>query len=140
MQALAARGRVASSAAAPARPMASRLPALAPPVCAKPSRIADFASLSNEQALQKVADLKAEYLRLQYFQRSRGATLNPDQKDAQPDADKVPKGHEYKAVRRQIAQLLTLVRQRQQADGIDRRTALKLQKAAAVDAGFARVL
>lgn len=116
----------------------ARRPAAA--VCAKPTRIADFASLSNEDALKKVGDLKAESLRLQYFQRSRGATLNPDQKDAQPDADKVPKGHEYKNVRRQIAQLLTLVRQRQIADGIDRRSALKLQKGASVDAGFSKVV
>jgi ribosomal protein L29 len=138
MQALAARGRASLAVPTPQAAVARRT--LASPVCAKPTRIADFASMSNEQALQKVADLKAEYLRLQYFQRSRGATLNPDQKDAQPDADKVPKGHEYKAVRRQIAQLLTLVRQRQVADGIDRRTALSLQKAAAVDGGFGRVL
>lgn len=135
MQSLSARVRAAQPAAAPARRAAARA------VCqAKPTRIADFASLSNEDALKKVGDLKAEYLRLQYFQRSRGATLNPDQKDAQPDADKVPKGHEYKAVRRQIAQLLTLLRQRQVADGIDRRDALKLQKAASVDAGFSKVL
>jgi ribosomal protein L29 len=130
---LSSTARLARAAPQPARRAAA--------VCqAKPTRIADFASLSNEDALKKVGDLKAEYLRLQYFQRSRGATLNPDQKDAQPDADKVPKGHEYKAVRRQIAQLLTLLRQRQVADGIDRRSALKLQKAASVDAGFSKVL
>jgi len=131
--------RLAAGPSAAARPlaMASRRPSSA--VCAKPTRVADFASLSNEDALKKVGDLKVEYMRLQYFQRSRGATLNPDQKDAQPDADKVPKGNEYKAVRCQIAQLLTMVRQRQVVDGIDRRAALAIQKAASVDAGFGKL-
>jgi ribosomal protein L29 len=128
------------SVRAPQQAASARRAAAAGPCRAKPTRIADFAALSNEDALKKVGDLKAESLRLQYFQRSRGATLNPDQKEAQPDADKVPKGHEYKAVRRQIAQLLTLVRQRQIADGIDRRASLQLQKAAAVDAGFSKVV
>lgn len=132
---------LAARQAAAARPLAmtapSRRPATA--VCAKPTRASDFASLSTSEALARAGALKTQYFQLQYFKRSRGATLNPDQKDAQPDADKVPKGSEYKAVRRQIAQLLTMVRQRQAADGIDRRAALAIQKAASVDAGFGKL-
>ena len=47
-----------------------------------------------------------------------------------------PKGNEFKHVRRQIAQMLTVLREKQLADGVDRRAARKLAREASVMAGM----
>lgn len=57
--------------------------------------------------------------------------------EANPDAV-APKPHEFKAARRQVAQLLTLLREREIADGISRKDSRKLRKEAKVAAGFGR--
>jgi hypothetical protein len=54
----------------------------------------------------------------------------------QADDGTAPKGHEFKHARRQMAQMMTVLRERQIADGIDRRTARKLEKAVSVGAGM----
>ena len=41
-------------------------------------------------------------------------------------------------MRRQIAQLATVIRERQLADGIDRKTSRKLEKEANLEQGFGR--
>ena len=66
-------------AAAPARGVARR--ATVQVVCAKRTKAADFRALSTEEALSRLAALKQEKMQLQYFQRSRGAILNPDNKE-----------------------------------------------------------
>lgn len=48
----------------------------------------------------------------------------------------IPKAHMNKHVRTQIAQLLTIQRERQIADGIDRKMARKIEKRAAFSSGI----
>lgn len=105
-------------------------------VQARPTKAVDFRGLDNAEILQKVAELKRESMRLDYMQRSRGNLINPGQ-EPNPDAVQ-PKPHEFKHTRRQIAQLLTLLRERELEAGIDRKQSRKLRKQAKVEAGFGR--
>jgi ribosomal protein L29 len=66
--------------AAPARGGVARR-ATVQVVCAKRTKAADFRALSTEEALSRLAALKKEKMQLQYFQRSRGAILNPENKE-----------------------------------------------------------
>lgn len=89
------------------RPIAaSTAPRRAVVVCVKPSKAAEFRALNNEEIVAKIGELKKEYVRLSYYQQTRGATLSPDNKE-DPNPEKTPKGHEFKHTRRQIAQLWT---------------------------------
>lgn len=57
--------------------------------------------------------------------------------EASPEAV-APKPHEFGQTRRQIAQLLTVLRERELEAGIDRKQSRKLRKQAKVAAGFGR--
>lgn len=57
--------------------------------------------------------------------------------EANPEAA-TPKPHEFKDARRQIAQLLTVLREREVEAGITRKESRKLRKQAKVAAGFGR--
>ena len=50
-------------------------------VCVKRTKAADFRALSTEEAMSRLAALKKEKMQLGYFQRSRGAILNPANKE-----------------------------------------------------------
>ncbi|KAI8464672.1 MAG: mitochondrial ribosomal protein L29 [Monoraphidium minutum] len=102
----------------------------------KPTSAADFRSLSAEEILKRAGELKAEYTKLQYMKRTRGKVQNPETMQDQADDSAQPKGNEYKHVRRQLAQLLTVLREKQAADGIGRKEARMLKKEASVGAGF----
>eukprot|EP00879_Flechtneria_rotunda_P000680 GHRR01000797.1.p1 GENE.GHRR01000797.1~~GHRR01000797.1.p1 ORF type:complete len:131 (+),score=39.98 GHRR01000797.1:170-562(+) len=103
---------------------------------ARPAKAADFRGLDNVEILQKVAELKKESMRLQYMQRTRGNMINPGA-EANPDAV-APKPHEFGQVHRQIAQLLTILREREMEAGITRKESRALRKEAKVAAGFGR--
>ncbi|KAF6255335.1 mitochondrial ribosomal protein L29 [Scenedesmus sp. NREL 46B-D3] len=105
-------------------------------VAARPTKAADFKGLDNTELLQKVGELKREHLRLEYMQRTRGNVINPGA-EANPDAV-APKASEFKQVRRSIAQLLTLLREREIEAGIGRKKSRQLRKEAKVAAGFGR--
>jgi hypothetical protein len=57
--------------------------------------------------------------------------------EAKPDAV-APKPHEFKHVRRQIAQLLSILRERELESGITRKQSRSLRKDAKISAGFGR--
>lgn len=124
---------------------ASRAAAVAAPqqrcavvVMAKPTRAQDFSGLSNEELLNKVGALKKEVASTKWLQKTRGIEeLKPGENQPQPDPEKAPKGHLNKHLRRQVAQCMTLVRQRQIADGITRKQARRMEKHAAVGAAMA---
>lgn len=54
----------------------------------------------------------------------------------QPDATKIPKGHINHHLRRQVAQLWTILRERSMKDGISRREYASMIKKAAMKSGF----
>lgn len=62
--------------------------------------------------------------------------LSPFAPQEQADDTSAPKGNEFKHTRRQLAQVLTVLREKQIADGIGRKDSRKLEKAAAIGAGF----
>jgi len=103
-------------------------------VSARPTKAADFRGLDNGEILQKVDELKKEKLRLQYMQKTRGNMLNPGE-EANPEAVQV-QSHQFKDVRRQIAQLETVLREREIADGITRKQSRQLRREVKVAAGF----
>lgn len=105
-------------------------------VAARPTKATDFKGLDNSELLQKVSELKREHLRLEYMQRTRGNTINPGA-EANPEAV-APKPSEFKQVRRSIAQLLTLLREREIEAGINRKESRQLRKEAMVAGGFGR--
>ncbi|GBF98505.1 mitochondrial ribosomal protein L29 [Raphidocelis subcapitata] len=102
----------------------------------KPSRAGDYRALSEAELMQGVASLKAEYTKLQYMKRTRGKMTNPETLQDPTDDGVAPKGHEFKNVRRQLAQMLTVLREKQVADGLDRKASRALQKEASIAAGF----
>ncbi|KAG2430687.1 hypothetical protein HYH02_013684 [Chlamydomonas schloesseri] len=122
--------RPARSVAAPAQQRVSVV------AMAKPTKLADFAGLSNEELVNKSNLLKRELAQTKWLQRTRGVgELKPGENQPQPDPEKVPKGHLNKHIRRQIAQCLTLLRQRQVAEGVDRKEARRIEKRAALANG-----
>ena len=57
----------------------------------------------------------------------------------QADDTSAPKGAEFKHTRRQLSQVLTVLREKQIADGIGRKESRKLEKEAAIGVGFGRL-
>ncbi|KIY97318.1 ribosomal protein L29 [Monoraphidium neglectum] len=104
----------------------------------KPTAAGDYRALSAEELIQKAASLKAEYTKLQYLKRTRGKVTNPETLQDQADDGIAPKGHEFKHARRQLSQVLTVLREKQIADGLSRKDARKIEKEAAVAGGFGR--
>ncbi|GIL50101.1 hypothetical protein Vafri_6415 [Volvox africanus] len=107
-------------------------------VQAKPTKIADFSGLSNQELVDKSNLLKRELASVKWVQRTGGVTeFKAGETMPERDPEKVPKAHVNKHLRRQIAQCLTLLRQRQMADGItDRRVARRIEKRAALAQGL----
>ncbi|KXZ52170.1 hypothetical protein GPECTOR_10g799 [Gonium pectorale] len=128
----------AFSSVRPARPtVAPATQRAAVIVRVKPTKTSDFSGLSNEELVGKALELKRELAQTKWLQRTRGiGEFKAGESQPQPDPEKVPKGHLNKHIRRQIAQCLTLVRQRQISEGIDRNTARKIEKAAALAGGL----
>lgn len=105
---------------------------------AKPTKAQDFSGLSNEELLKKVGALKKEVASTKWLQKTRGVEeIKPGENQPQPDPEKSPKGHLNKHLRRQVAQCMTMVRQRQIADGITRKQARQMEKYAALKAEMA---
>ncbi|EFJ53162.1 mitochondrial ribosomal protein L29 [Volvox carteri f. nagariensis] len=106
-------------------------------VQAKPTKLSDFSGLSNQELVEQASLLKRELASVKWVQRSQGLTeLKAGEAMPQRDPAKIPKAHVNKHLRRQIAQCLTLLRQRQIADGItDRREARRIEKRAALAQG-----
>ncbi|GFR42668.1 hypothetical protein Agub_g3479 [Astrephomene gubernaculifera] len=129
----------AFTAARPVRTAAAPVPMQRASVIVqfKRTKMADFNGLSNEELLYKSVTLKRELASVKWLQRTRGIVeMKPgDVNQPQPDPEKVPKGHLNKHLRRQIAQCLTLLRERQIADGVTRREALRMERAAALANG-----
>lgn len=126
----ASRPAAASRAAAAAVPQQRRAAVVA---MAKPTKAQDFAGLSNEELLAKVGALKKEVASTKWLQKTRGIEeIKAGENQPQPDPEKAPKGHLNKHLRRQVAQCMTMVRQRQIADGITRKQARKMETYAAI--------
>lgn len=103
----------------------------------KPSKAADFRSLTNEQLFDKVFEAKTQLATTRFIQKTRGINLDPSVKEQQqPDPEKIPKTTTNKLYRREIAQCLTILRQRQIEDGIDRDASKKLFRKFTVAAGM----
>lgn len=106
-------------------------------VCVKPTKAADFRGLSDEELLNKIGQLKLELASVRFLQRTRGISeMKPGETQEQPDPEKVPKGHLNKHIRRQVAQLSTVVRERQIKEGINRKQAKSIERGAALKAGL----
>ncbi len=126
----------AFTATRPARAVAAPATQRSVVVQVKPTKLGDFTGLSNEELVKKAADLKRELASTKWLQRTRGvAELKPGESQPQPDPENVPKGHLNKHLRRQAAQCMTLLRQRQIADGVSRRGSVSLEKRAALANG-----
>lgn len=103
----------------------------------KPTRAADFRSLDTEELLTKLYEVKGQLVRTKYLQATRGAALDPNNReDSTPDAEKVPAVHNNIHLKRQAAQISTVIRERQIADGIVRKDSRKLRKDLEIQAGF----
>ena len=107
-------------------------------VQAKPTKFSDFKGLSNDEALQTIGTLKKELVRLNYMRRTQGNVLNPQSEQEQQEAKPI-KIHEIGHTKRQIAQLFTLLRERQIEDGITQKESRKLKKEILVAAGLGKL-
>jgi len=105
-------------------------------VAVKPTKAADFQGLSDDEIFTKIGDLKKELATVRFLFRTRGISeMAPGDSSPQPDPEKMPKPHVSKHLRRQVAQLWTIWRQRQIKAGVDARTSRK-QLNAQVRSGF----
>lgn len=88
----------------------------------------DFRGLSDEEIMTKIGQLKVELASVRFLQRTRGnAEIKPGEQ-MQPDPENVPKAHTNKHLRRQVAQLRTLLREREIKAGISTRDSRKKEK------------
>ncbi|KAF5842937.1 hypothetical protein DUNSADRAFT_3964 [Dunaliella salina] len=95
-------------------------------VAVKPTKAADFQGLSDDEIFAKISDLKKELATVRFLFRTRGISeMAPGDSSPQPDPEKMPKPHVNKHLRRQVAQLWTVWRQRQIKAGVDARTSRK---------------
>jgi ribosomal protein L29 len=122
-------GRIAQPFTA-ARPVVGRRPMLV--VAVKPSKAADFRSLSDDEIRSKIVSLKSELASVRFLQRTRGVAEVKPGEMAQPDPEKVPKANLNKHIRRQVAQLWTVWRERQIKEGINKRDSRKMLAQAAL--------
>ena len=90
----------------------------------------DFKELSDDEIMTKVVDIKKQLFDMRMRSPSAMAKSTAEDKVA------TPKSHEYKHLKRQIAQLLTLKRQRQLEEGVSLRASRALDKKEKVLAGF----
>jgi large subunit ribosomal protein L29 len=96
----------------------------------KPTKLVDFKDLSDDEIMTKVVDIRKQLFDMRMRAPSAMAQSTSEDKVA------TPKAHEYKHLKRQIAQLLTLKRQRQIELGVGVRTSRALDKKEKVLAGF----
>eukprot|EP00199_Chlamydomonas_sp_CCMP681_P004824 CAMPEP_0119103644 /NCGR_PEP_ID=MMETSP1180-20130426/2040_1 /TAXON_ID=3052 ORGANISM="Chlamydomonas cf sp, Strain CCMP681" /NCGR_SAMPLE_ID=MMETSP1180 /ASSEMBLY_ACC=CAM_ASM_000741 /LENGTH=144 /DNA_ID=CAMNT_0007088203 /DNA_START=44 /DNA_END=478 /DNA_ORIENTATION=- len=98
-------------------------PALAPRRCSvvvavKPTKAEDFKSLTTEEMFNRMAELKTELATSRFLARTRGITELQWGEAPQPSPDNVPKAHIYKHLRRQVAQMWTVLRAREIVEGV----------------------
>lgn len=131
------RGAFRSSAPRPARLQRPCIMAMA-----KPTKAADFRELSNEQLATKVTEAKVALASKRFLLRTRGQEDISKQQDTQPAEDKIPKPHEFKALRLQVAQMLTVMRERSLPNaakgvkGLTRKEVNRTERKAMQAAGF----
>eukprot|EP00798_Chlamydomonas_sp_ICE-L_P031114 gene31114-6246_t len=104
-------------------------------VAAKPTKASEFRELSNVEVIDKMKSLKVELASARFLMKTQGVSqYEPGSKrpEAQPE-----NADTFRFMRRQVAQLNTVLRERQIADGIDRRAAKKIEKKAGLAAGYA---
>jgi ribosomal protein L29 len=102
-------------------------------VAVKPTRANDFRGLSDEELYAKMSSMKTELASTRFLARTRGvAEFKPGQTQPQPDPEKMPRAHQFKHIRRQIAQMSTILRERELKAGIDSRESRRAQRQAAL--------
>ena len=89
---------------------------------------ADFRALSDSEILSKVSSLKTELASVRFLQRTRGISEVKPGEQQNPDPEKVPRSHNNKHIKTQVAQLLTIIRERQIKEGISRKDALIIER------------
>lgn len=104
-------------------------------VAVKPTKAADFRGLSDAEVVQKIGELKTELLSVKILQRTKGNAEMKKGEQMTPKPETIPKGHMNKHLRRQIAQLWTIYRERQVKEGISARESRNLEKRALLAAG-----
>lgn len=88
----------------------------------------DYRQLSDTEVLSKVTSLKTELASVRFLQKTRGISEIKPGEQQNPDPEKVPKAHNNKHIKTQVAQLLTIIRERQKVDGISRKEALTIER------------
>ena len=78
--------------------------------------------------MNKVTSLKTELASVRFLQRTRGISEVKPGEQNNPDPEKIPKSNNNKHIKVQVAQLLTIIRERQIADGISRKEALSIER------------
>ncbi|KAL4420928.1 hypothetical protein ABPG77_001411 [Micractinium sp. CCAP 211/92] len=117
-KAFVARQPFAAAARLPARPAARPLVV----AMAKPTKAADFRGMSTEEIDSAVQEAKRDMfsMRIKFAKRE----------DWKPS--------DYKALKRKVAQLLTVRRERELAQGIDRRASKAAERQKLVEAGLGK--
>ncbi|GAX75216.1 hypothetical protein CEUSTIGMA_g2660.t1 [Chlamydomonas eustigma] len=106
-------------------------------VAVKPTKAADFRSLSEPEILNKLGSLRTELASVRFLQRTRGISEVKPGEQQNPDPEKVPKANLNKHLKKQVAQLMTILRERQIKEGITRKEALQIERAVALSSGRA---
>eukprot|EP00884_Botryococcus_braunii_P018850 jgi/Botrbrau1/5649/Bobra.55_1s0037.1 len=113
-------GRPCRSGCTGLRPSASRSMVVSVSAKTKPTKASEFRGLTNEEIDKEVFNCQRRLLDLRIAQKTRKAFAP----------------HEFGWNERKIAQLLTIKRERQLAEGISRREALKLERKEKLALGF----
>ncbi|PRW60985.1 50S ribosomal chloroplastic [Chlorella sorokiniana] len=108
----------AAAARLPARPAVQRLQVVA----AKPTKAQEFRGMSNEDIDEAVQQCKRDMfsMRIKFAKREEW------------------KPSDYKALKRKVAQLLTVRRERELAQGVDRRASKAAENRRLVEAGLGK--
>lgn len=80
---------------------------------AKSSKAADYRSLADDAIKAKVDELKVQLAMKRFLLRTRGNEDLTKAQQSQPNEEKIPKPHEFRNARRQIAQMMTVLRERE---------------------------
>ncbi|PSC74452.1 50S ribosomal [Micractinium conductrix] len=122
MQALSSKAAVAQRPFAAAARLPARPAARLQVVAAKPTRAAEYRAMSAEQIDAAVQDCKREMfsMRIKFAKREEW------------------KPSDYKALKRKVAQLLTIKREAEVAQGVDRRDSKAAENRRLVEAGLGK--
>ncbi|MEW5303968.1 MAG: hypothetical protein WDW38_010632 [Sanguina aurantia] len=104
-------------------------------VAIKPTTGADFRAMADEDLIMKVVELKQDLARCRFIRKTRGITELKAGSEQQPDPANMPKSDISPHTRRQVAQIKTIIRERQIAEGMGRKAARALNKKMRVEAG-----